>query len=317
LQSRVRAAIVAARAEEEAMFEPEFMSFDTGDVTLNVAYAGDRDMPLIVCLHGFPEYWAAWRDVMAELSQDHFVVAPDQRGYNLSSKPEGIDAYRAKHMVRDLAALADHLSPEKPFVLAGHDWGASVAYGYAFAHPARLTHLVIANGVHPWCFQNAIHNDPAQRLASQYMNILRTPESVTRLVEDNFRRTLRMIEGFSNADWMTPEIRAGYVEAWRQPGAMPAMLNWYRASPIDVPAPDGAPGPSMVMTLPDEAMAVRMPHLLIWGEADTALRPSCFAGLERFAPDLTVKRLPDAGHWILHERPAEVAAAIRRFIASN
>lgn len=299
------------------MFEPEFMSFDTGEVTLNVALAGDRDKPLVVCLHGFPEYWAAWREVMADLSRDHFVVVPDQRGYNLSSKPEGVGAYRAKHMVRDLAALVDHLSPGKPFVLAGHDWGASVAYGYAFAHPARLTHLVIANGVHPWCFQNAIHTDPAQRLASQYMNILRRPVSDTRMAEDNFRRTLKMIEGFSKADWMTPEIRAGYIEAWGQPGAMPAMLNWYRASPVDVPMPDAMPGPSIILDLPAEAMAVRMPHLVIWGEGDEALRPTCLAGLERFAPDLAIRRILGAGHWILHERPAEVAAAIRAVVAAR
>lgn len=295
------------------MFEPEFMSFDAGDVTLNVAFAGDRAKPLVVCLHGFPEYWAAWREVMADLARDHFVVVPDQRGYNLSSKPDGVEAYRAKHMVRDLAALADHLSPDRPFVLAGHDWGASVAYGYAFAHPRRLSHLVIANGVHPWCFQNAVHTDAAQRLASQYINILRAPASDTRMVEDGCRRTLRMIEGFSKAGWMTPDIRAGYLEAWARPGAMPAMLNWYRASPIDVPAPDAVPGPAMVMTLPTEAMAVRIPHLVIWGEADEALRPSCLSGLERFAPDLTIKRVPGAGHWILHEQPTAVASAIRGF----
>jgi pimeloyl-ACP methyl ester carboxylesterase len=295
------------------MFEPEFMSFDAGDVALNVAFAGDRAKQLVVCLHGFPEYWAAWREVMADLARDHFVVVPDQRGYNLSSKPDGVEAYRAKHMVRDLAALADHLSPNRPFVLAGHDWGASVAYGYAFAHPGRLSHLVIANGVHPWCFQNAIHTDAAQRLASQYMNILRAPASDTRMVEDGFRRTLRMIEGFSKAGWMTPDIRAGYLEAWGQPGAMPAMLNWYRASPIDVPLPDAEQGPAMVLTLPVEALAVRMPHLVIWGEADEALRPTCLAGLERFARDLTIERVRDAGHWILHEKPAVVASAIRRF----
>lgn len=299
------------------MFEPEFMSFDTGDVALNVAFAGQRTNPLVICLHGFPEYWAAWREVMADLARDHFVVVPDQRGYNLSSKPAGIETYRAKRMVQDLAALADHLSPAKPFVLAGHDWGASVAFGYAFAHPGRLSHLVIANGVHPWCFQNAIHTDPLQRLASQYMNVLRAPESDTRMVEDDFRRTLRMIEGFSRTGWMTPEIRAGYLEAWGQPGAMPAMLNWYRASPIDVPLPDTEPGPAIVLTLPADALAVRMPHLVIWGEADEALRPTCLTGLERFAPDLTIERVPDAGHWILHEKPAEVARAIRRFVSAK
>ena len=103
------------------MFQPEFFTIDTGSAQLNVACAGRRDAPLVICLHGFPEYWAGWREVMAELSRDHFVVAPDQRGYNKSSKPAAVDAYRVKHLVADIAALADRLSPERPFVLAGHD----------------------------------------------------------------------------------------------------------------------------------------------------------------------------------------------------
>ena len=297
------------------MFQPEFFAFDTGAVQLNVACAGSRDAPLVICLHGFPEYWAGWREVMAQLSRDNFVVVPDQRGYNTSSKPAAVDAYRVKHLVADIAALADRLSPDRPFVLAGHDWGASVAYGYAFAHPNRLTHLVIANGVHPICFQRAIFDDPAQREASQYINKLRDPETDARLVEDDCRRAFRMIEGFSPTPWMTEELRAGYREAWMQPGAMTAMLNWYRASPIDVPPPGENAGRSLVLEMPAETFAVRMPHLLLWGEDDIALRPSCIEGLDRFAPDLTVQRVRDAGHWILHEKPVEVADGIRRFVA--
>lgn len=299
------------------MFQPDFMTFDTGTVTLNVAVAGKPSNPPIVLLHGFPEYWAAWREVKEDLSRDFFVIAPDQRGYNLSSKPDGVDAYRARHMVADLAALANHLSPHQPFALAGHDWGASVAYAFAFAHPERLSCLIIANGVHPWCFQHAIHTDPAQRLASQYINKLREPATDQRMAEDGFRRTFRMIEGFSRADWLAGDVRAGYLDAWSQPGAMTAMLNWYRASPIDVPEPGGVPRETVLNTLPPEAMMVRVPHLVLWGEADTALRPSSLDGLDRFAPVLVVRPIADAGHWILHERPQEVAAAMRDFVAEN
>src|SRR5690606_22016802 len=116
------------------------------------------------------------------------LVAPDQRGFNLSSKPQGVDAYRAKHMVADLDSLAGVLSPDRPFVLAGHDWGASVAYAYAMAHPSRVSHLVIANGVHPFCFQRAIIEDEEQRAASQYINRLRAPEAEALLSDDGFRR---------------------------------------------------------------------------------------------------------------------------------
>ncbi|MCV3241450.1 alpha/beta fold hydrolase [Mesorhizobium sp. ZC-5] len=283
-------------------------------VELHYAAAGNPENPLIICLHGFPEYWAAWREVMTALADRYHLVAPDQRGFNLSSKPQGVDAYRARHMVADLAGLADRLSPEKPFVLAGHDWGASIAYAYAFAHPGRLSHLIIANGVHPACFQRAIFEDEAQRRASQYINRLRAPDADTLMSEDGFRRTRKMISGFSRTDWMTEEIRADYLRAWSEPGAMTAMLNWYRASPIAVPLPGEQPGDSFVLSLPDEAMAVRMPHLVVWGEADEALRPVCLEGLDRYARDLTIRKFAGAGHWILHEKPAEVAGAIRLFL---
>lgn len=283
-------------------------------VELHYAAAGNPENPLIICLHGFPEYWAAWREVMTALADRYHLVAPDQRGFNLSSKPQGVDAYRARHMVADLAGLADRLSPEKPFVLAGHDWGASIAYAFAFAHPGRLSHLIIANGVHPACFQRAIFEEDAQRWASRYINRLRAPDADTLMSEDGFRRTRKMISGFSRTDWMTEEIRADYLRAWSEPGAMTAMLNWYRASPIAVPLPGEQPGDSFVLSLPDEAMAVRIPHLVVWGEADEALRPVCLEGLDRYAPDLTIRKFAGAGHWILHEKPAEVAGAIRLFL---
>lgn len=292
-----------------------FEMHDAGEVRLNVASIGDAGAPLVICLHGFPEYWGAWSQVMELLADDGYrLVAPDQRGFNLSSRPAGVEAYRVRRMVADLASLADRLSPDRPFVLAGHDWGASVAYAYAFAHPGRLSHLVIANGVHPVCFQRAIFDDEEQRKASQYINRLRAPDAEDILSEDGFRRLLRMIDGFSTAQFMTPALREAYLAAWAQPGALTAMLNWYRASPVAVPAPGEAPGSALVLDMPAEAFRVAMPHLVVWGEADQALRPSCLEGLGRFADDLAVERIAGASHWVLHEKPAEVAAAIRAFL---
>lgn len=296
--------------------EMRFDFHDTGEVRLHYASWGEPDKPLVLCLHGFPEYWAAWREVMIELVPGFHVVAPDQRGYNLSSKPDGVDAYRVKHLVRDIASLADRFSPEKPFVLCGHDWGASVAYAYAIAHPDRLSHLIVANGVHPACFQRAIFEDAGQRRASQYINYLRRPEAGERLAENEYQRTFNMIAGFSKTGWMTSERRSEYLEAWSQPGAITAMLNWYRASPILVPKPDEQPENAYVLSLPDAALTVKVPHLVLWGEDDEALRPACIEGLARYAPDLTVRKIAGAGHWILHEKPAEVANAIRDFVRS-
>lgn len=296
------------------MFEPEFFTLNARQVTLNVAVAGDPAAPLVICLHGFPEYWAAWREVMQDLSRDHYVVAPDQRGFNLSSKPDGAEAYLARHLVADVAALADRLSPDRPFVLAGHDWGAAVAYAYSFAHPARLTRLVIVNGAHPVCFQRAILDDPGQRRASQYFHKLRAPNAAVRMAENDFARTERMIAGFSRTDWMTTEIAQAYRAAWAQPGAMQAMLHWYNSSPVVVPAPGEAAAGAPLLSIDPAKVTVQVPHLVVWGEADEALTLACLEGLDRYASDLTIKRIEGAGHWILHEKPAAVAKAIRSFI---
>lgn len=296
------------------MADVDFGFFDTDEGLLHFASAGDPASPLVLCLHGFPEYWAAWRGVMAELAADYFVVAPDQRGFNLSFKPRGEEAYRTKKMVADLAALADRLSPDRPFVLAGHDWGASVAYAYAFAHPERLTHLVIANGAHPVCFQRAILEDAGQRAASQYFHVLRSPDAPARMAENGFSRTMKMLAGFSRTDWLTPDLAEAYRAAWSRPGAMEAMLHWYKSSPIVVPRPGEAVSDAPLLNVQRERVTVSVPHLVLWGDADEALRPICLEGLDRFAPDLTVKHVPGAGHWILHEKPKEVAAAMRAFL---
>ncbi|GAB5508467.1 MAG: epoxide hydrolase EphM [Rhizobiaceae bacterium] len=284
-------------------------------VTIRYAAMGREDAPLILMLHGFPEYWAGWRAVMERLAERYFVVAPDQRGYNRSSKPEGIENYRASALAADVAALANMLSPVRPFVLAGHDWGASVAYAYAFAHPERLSHLVIANGVHPACFQRALFEDDAQRAASRYFHYLISPKAEQGLSEDNYRRLMQMLSSFSDTSWLTEEEAAAYRAAWSEPGALTAMLNWYRASPIIVPEA-GAPVPAgrSVLDLPADMMTVSVPHLVLWGEADTALLPSCLEGLDRYAPQLTVKKIAGASHWILHEKPDEVSAAIAAFV---
>lgn len=291
-----------------------FFDVDVGDVTLHCAAAGPEGAPLMICLHGFPEYWAAWREVAKKLAGDFRIVLPDQRGFNLSSKPAGVEAYRAKNMVRDLHGLAEHLSPGRPFVLAGHDWGASIAYAFAFAHPDRLTHLVIANGAHPVCFQRAIIEDEVQRRASQYFHVLRAPGAAEPMAKDDFAKTMKMIAGFSKTDWLTPEEAAEYRRAWAQPGAMEAMLHWYSSSPIAVPKPGEEVDEVPLLAVPKEKVMVRVPHLVIWGDADEALTPACLEGLDQFAPDLTVKHIANAGHWILHEKPAEVANEIRAFV---
>ena len=292
-----------------------FGTFENGEIELNYAACGSAGHPLVICLHGFPEYWAAWSAVMWELCGSFHVVAPDQRGFNLSFRPEGVEAYRARHMVRDLAAFADHLSPDRPFILAGHDWGASIAYAYAFAHPDRLTHLIVANGAHPVPFQRAILDDQAQRQASQYINLFRQPDAEARLVANDFAGMFDMLAAFSDTGWMRKAQHSAYIEAWSRPGAMTAMLDWYRASPLVVPKPGETVRSAPILDLARERVAVAVPHLVVWGEDDRALLPSCLSGLKEFAPELTVRKIAGSGHWLLHEKPAEVAREIRAFLS--
>jgi epoxide hydrolase 4 len=291
-----------------------FATFENGDIEINYAASGNPAHPLLICLHGFPEYWAAWSAVMLDLADSFHVVAPDQRGYNLSSKPEGVEAYQTRRIAGDLAALADYLSPGRRFALAGHDWGASIAYAYAFAHPERLTHLIVANGVHPVPFQRAILDDPAQRRASQYITRLRMPTAANWLSANGFEAMFELLAAFSDTGWMRKAQHSAYREAWEREGALEAMLNWYRASPLVVPETDENVASAPILDFPADLLRVRSPHLVLWGEEDRGLLPACLEGLAAFAPKLTVRKIAGCGHWLLHEKPAEIAAEIRAFI---
>jgi pimeloyl-ACP methyl ester carboxylesterase len=285
-------------------------------VDLHLRAMGDAGAPLILFLHGFPEYSGAWDDVLPAFAGRFHAVAPDQRGYAHSSKPEGIEAYRVKSLVRDILGLGELLSPGRPFILVGHDWGASVAYATAIAAPGRVGRLVVINGVHPGPFQRALIEDDAQRRASAYMHFLRSPEAEAELSAGNFERLLGMLSRFGPQPWLTPQTRAGYLEAWSQPGALTGMLNWYRASPLLVPRPGEAVDPGKVMKLDPAQLRVRMPHLVIWGLEDKALLPVSRATLRDFCDNLTVREIAGADHWIVHQRTAEVIDLIRGFLGA-
>ena len=270
----------------------------------------------IVFLHGFPEYWAGWKPVFPDLQDKYLLIAPDQRGYNLSDAPQRTESYTARKLVSDLLALTSNLLGNRKFVLAGHDWGAAVAYSAAISVPERLIALIIVNGVHPGPFQRALINDPAQIRASQYFHFLRAADSADRMSEDAFRRAFGMFEKFSPAPWLDEDEREGYRRAWSQPGRLNAMLNWYRASPIVVPLP-GEPAPSAPLKDADpRKFAVAAPHLLVWGMKDPALLPSSRAGLEQFAARLSTVEIADGDHWVIHTHGARIAREIDTFLDS-
>ncbi len=287
---------------------------DVNGIDLHVRAVGDVGAPLVLFLHGFPEYSGAWDDVLPAFADRFHAVAPDQRGYALSAKPEGVEAYGVRNLVRDVLGLAERFSPDRPFMLVGHDWGASVAYATAIAAPGRVARLAVINGVHPGPFQRALIEDEAQRRASAYMHALRSPEAEARLSANDFEKLMGMMERFGPQPWLTAEKRAGYLEAWRQPGALTAMLNWYRASPLLVPKEGEVVDASRVMKLDPAQLRVRMPHLVIWGMDDRALLPVSRAALAAYCDDLRVREIAGADHWVVHQRTDEVIGLLGAFL---
>ena len=283
-------------------------------IELHTRAMGDLKAPLILFLHGFPEYSGAWDEVLPAFAGSFHAVAPDQRGYFRSSKPEGLEAYRVRHLVRDILALGDHFSPNRPYMVVAHDWGASVAYATAIAAPNRIAKLAVINGVHPGPFQRALIEDEAQRTASVYMHYLRNPKAEERLSANAFEKLLAMLSRFGPQPWLTPGKRAGYLEAWSPPGALTGMLNWYRASPLLVPHPGEEVDTGKVMKLDPARLRVRMPHLLIWGMNDRALLPVSRATLGDYCDDLTVREIKDADHWVVHQKTDEVIGFLHDFL---
>ncbi len=267
---------------------------------------------LILFLHGFPEFWYAWKNQLREFAATHQAVAPDLRGYNLSSKPAEVEAYGVTHLVEDARALAKHVGHDK-FALVGHDWGGAVAWATALFHPECVEKLVIINAPHPGIFERELRSNPAQQQASQYMLMFRSPQAEAILSANQYAFLVESVlsEGLRKG-YFTEEDRAAYLEAWAQPGALTGGLNYYRAARVGPPSSGGEPPFALPRELP--SLTVNVPTLVIWGERDVHLLTGNLEGLDRFVPDLTVLRIPDGSHWLVHEKPAAVNAAIHEFI---
>jgi pimeloyl-ACP methyl ester carboxylesterase len=279
---------------------------------MRLHYVESGSGPLILFVHGFPEFWYAWKHQLTEFSRDHHAVALDMRGYNLSSKPSAVAEYRARHLMEDLRLLIEHLGG-RPCVMVAHDWGGAVAWSFAAAYPDYLRKLVIINAVHPVVFARELHGNPAQQKASDYMNFFRSDKAERVLSAEGCRRLLAMTcESWAGAGGVDAEERARYLEAWSQPGALTGGLNYYRASPLH-PAENAADAQKL-LALDAEALKVDIPTLVIWGERDQALLPGNLDGLDRHVTALTIERIPEGSHWIVHEQPERVNRLIRDFL---
>lgn len=278
-------------------------------VTLDVATAGDPAHPPIILLHGFPESHRTWRHVIPQFSADHFVIAPDQRGFARSSKPANVSDYTPDKMVADLLALADHFGLTT-FTLVGHDWGGAIAWMASLQNPKRITRLVIVNAPHPFVFQRTLFDDMAQRAASQYIRAFRNPDFEKHVAGIGLSA---FFDGSFSAHTdlaKLAEEKPIYLDQWGQPGALTAMLNWYRASPIIVPAMDETPERPAFLDAPFPP--IQQPTLVVWGLKDAALLPSQLEGLSALVPDLTLVKI-DAGHFVPWENPDAIVAAIREW----
>ncbi len=284
-------------------------------VTLNVASGGARGGEAIVFLHGFPESHRTWREIAPVLAEDYFVVVPDQRGFGASDKPLGVEQYKADRIVEDLIALADYLGLAR-FTLVGHDWGGAVAWLAALRHPDRLNRLVIVNAPHPYVFQKSLIEDAPQRAASQYITAFRSPGMEQGLaamgLESFYAKTFASHADISR---VSDEERAAYLADWSAPGALTAMLNWYRASEVVVPAVGETAALPAWTKAPFPTLKV--PTLVVWAMRDTALLPVQLGGLYDLVDALKIVQVPDAGHFIPWEKPAPVIRAIDEFMQSN
>lgn len=273
----------------------------TNGINLHVVQAGPEDGPLVILLHGFPEFWCGWRKQIDFLAGQGFRVwAPDQRGYNLSDKPRGIAAYNLNELSADVIGLIEAAGREKAS-LVGHDWGAAVAWWTACKYPDRLSKMGILNVPHHQVFQKTITTDTEQRLRSWYMMFFQIPwlpEAMISLL--NTKAFARALQQTSRPGTFTEVDLAEYRKAWSQPGALTGMINWYRAV---VQKPPKAPDPR-----------VRVPTLVLWGKKDRFLKHEMAQASIELCEDGRLMYFDDVTHWIQHEEPERVNQLLGEFL---
>jgi epoxide hydrolase 4 len=279
-----------------------FSRIATNGIHLHVAEAGPAGGPLVFLLHGFPEFWYGWRNQIAPLARSGFhVVAPDQRGYNLSDKPKGIASYDLDQLAADIVGLGDHFRAES-FDICGHDWGASVGWWLAGQNTGRVRRLVAVNAPHPAVWVDAMRNDPAQKAKSWYVRFFRTPYVPELLIGANRSKALGQgLRDIIRPGAMTEADLEQYRKAWAQPGAVTAMIHYYRAllrKPLEKPS----------------AYRITCPTLVIWGRQDAYGTAELAEASIQLCSDGRLVYLDRATHWAPHDEPEKIAAMITEFL---
>ncbi len=286
-------------------------------IELDTVDIGPRDAPVLIFLHGFPESHRTWRHQIAHFSDRFRCIAPDQRGYRGSSKPQDVASYTPNLLIGDVFQLADALGVG-PFTIVGHDWGGAIAWGVAVLGQSngRVVRAVIANAPHPAIFQRLLLLNEEQRTASQYMREFRDPANDQLVKDHGLAGLLMKAIRWDRPQAMEPEERNALMAEWQNREAAFAMLNWYRASPIMVPPMD-AP-----FALPDGwnepgLPRLAIPTLVIWALDDSALPPCNIEGMADIIDDLRVITVPDCGHFVPWEAPDVVIAAMDQFLTAK
>jgi pimeloyl-ACP methyl ester carboxylesterase len=280
---------------------PRHRAIATNGVHLHAVEAGPEGGPLLILLHGFPELWYGWRRQIEPFAAAGFhVVAPDQRGYNLSDKPKGVAAYNLDILARDVVGLIDEAGAAKAWVV-GHDWGGAVGWWLGLKHPERLEKLVLLNIPHPLVMRRTLRKSSAQRGKSSYMFWFQLPWFPERTFRAHrFAFAVKSLQASSRPGTFSDEDMERYREAWSQPGAVRAMIHWYRAALRSQPERPASP-------------RVRVPTLLLWGRKDR------FLGAEMAQPSIDLcddghlEFVDEASHWIQHEEPERVNRRILEF----
>jgi pimeloyl-ACP methyl ester carboxylesterase len=273
----------------------------TNGVHLHVVEAGPESGPLLILLHGFPEFWYGWHRQIEPLAAAGFhVLVPDQRGYNLSDKPASIPAYNIDNLARDIVGLIDEAGATKAYVV-GHDWGGAVGWWLGVKHPERLAKLALLNIPHPLVMKRAVRKDPVQRKKSSYIFFFQLPWLPERSFRKNdFARGVKSLQGSSRPGTFGDADLALYREAWSQPGEVRSMIHWYRASLRSQPEPPASP-------------RVRVPTLLLWGEKDRFLGREMAQPSIDLCDDGRLVFVAEASHWIQHEEPERVTRELLGF----
>lgn len=277
----------------------------TNGVNLHVVMTGPQDGPLVILLHGFPEFWYSWRNQMPALAAAGYTVwAPDQRGYNRSDKPSGVAAYHIDTLANDIVGLIE-ASGRQQVYLVGHDWGAAVAWWVAGAYPTRIKKLAILNVPHPAVMQRTVMTDAEQRKKSWYIFFFQLPWLPERsLSQNNFANMVRALKGASRRGAFTAEDIAAYRQAWAQPGALTSMLNWYRAA-------------VRYQGRGVNLGRITVPTLMIWGANDIALSRTMAQPSIDLCDDGRLVFVEEAGHWVQHEEPATVNRLLLEFLGER